>query len=408
MKHVRIALFVVFTFNGFVSCAGLRAKPYDQSTRNMLQEYRKGSFSQAYIMADKLVKRSGGPKNRDYYLTLLERGKVALANGNYDQAIKDLQTAEKRFLKIEDTLSIREEVSTLFTHERGKEYEVEPHEMLLISPYLALAYLSRGDFPGAIVERNRAINKINHYVERAKKKYLENPFSRYVSALIYEMEGRGSEAAIEYRKIIKTFNYLKDMKKRSRRSNDLVILVDVGLAPSRYEIKYGPEDITCDQQTYTVSFAYAGIRPTKSRINRCHVFVDGTEKGKTRLLYNLEKTVMIQYNKTRSKRIGYLVNRSLIRLGADIEAHKTGGVMDGPRNAIIRAIGKGIRLINKLTIKADLRQWATLPKNIQYIRIPDLSAGDHTIKITYPGGAQVQTVRVKKDTVNILYKVVPY
>ncbi len=408
MKHVIITLFAVFIFNGFVSCAGLRAKPYDQSTRTMLQEYRKGSFSKAYIMADKLVKLSGRPGNRDYYLTLLERGKVALANGDYDQAIKDLQTAEKRFLKIEDTVSIREEARTFFTHERGKEYEVEPHEMLLISPYLALAYLSKGDFPGAIVERNRSINKVHRYIEQAKKKYLENPFSRYVSALIYEMEGRGSEAAIEYRKIIKAFNYLKNMKKGNKISNDLVILVDVGLAPSRYEIKYGPEDITCGQQTYTVSFAYAGIRPSKSRINRCNVFVDGTKKGNTRLLYNLEKTIMIQYKKTRSKKIRYLVNRSLTRLGANIEAHKTGGVMDGPRNVIIKAIGKGMRLINKLTIKTDLRQWTTLPKNIQYIRIHGLSAGDHTIKITYPGGSQVQTVRVKKNTVNILYKVIPY
>ncbi len=407
-----ILMSILFSFTVF-TCAGFRAKPYNQSTRGMLQNYRNGQFALAYTRADSLVKYSGRRQKQDYYLTLLERGKVALANGNYDQAIRDIQIAEKHFLKIEGQISIGEEVGSLFSNERGKLYEVDPHEMLLISPYLALAYLAKGDFTGARVERNRTINKINQYIERSRKRrYLENPFSRYVSALIYEMEGKGDDARIEYRKMAKYSKYLKHMKqaakKVGKKSTDLVVLVDAGVAPRKYEIKYGPTTMRIGKQIHTIAFAYAGMRVSSSRIRNCRVYVDKKKMGKTRLLYNLERTVMIRHNKTKSKRVGNLLKRVIAKVAISAGLQAAGRKAKGTGGAILKIGGVLFGAVSSFMEKADLRQWSTLPKNIQYIRIPNLKPGNHLIKIRHGAGVQEKRVVIKKDTVTIAYFVSPF
>ncbi len=409
---VLILMSILFSFT-VLTCAGLRAKPYGQYTRGMLQSYRNGQFSLAYARADGLVKFSARRQKQDYYLTLLERGKVALANGNYDQAINDLQVAEKKFLKIEGQFSFSEEATSLFSNERGKLYEVDPHEMLLISPYLALAYLSKGDFPGARVERNRTINKINHYIEKSRKRrYLENPFSRYVSALIYEMEGKSDDAKIEYRKMAKYSKYLRYMKKAvdkvGKKSTDLVVLVDAGVAPYKYEIKYGPTTMRIGRQIHTIAFAYAGMRPSPSRIHRCRVYVDRKKMGKTRLLYDLETTVITRHKKTQSRRIGNMLKRIAIKIAASAALQAAGNKTKGAGGAILKIVGWGIGAAGAYMEKADLRQWSTLPKNIQYIRIPNLKPGNHLIKIRHGGGVQEKQVVIKKDTVTIAYFVSPF
>ncbi len=409
MKHVTTVLFAVFIFNGFISCASSSGMP-QKVPQTMLQAYHNGDFTKSYTKANELVKYVGTQRKHDYYLSLLERGKVALANGNHDQAIWDFQMAKKHFLHPEGFISISEEYGSFFSNEREKLYEVDPHEMLLISPYLTLAYLVKGDLSSAIVERNRAINKINQYIEQSKKKYLENPFSRYLSALIYEMEGRSKETLIEYRKMARRFKYLKSMKKEARkvgqRSSDLVILIDVGLAPYKYEVKFGPKAIRIGKRTLTVTFAYAKMRPSPGRVSRCSVFVDGEKKGSTRLLYDLENTAMNRFQSIRSKRLKNMLQRIIVKLALSAAFHDL-----GKKTKKINAIHSSLfftRPKGPYMEKADLRQWTTLPKNIQYLRISGLSPRHHTIKIAYHGGSQVQTVRVKENTVNILYKVIPY
>ncbi len=408
---VLILISILFSFI-ILTCAGLRAKPYNQLSRGMLQSYRNGQFPLAYSRANGLVKFSAKSQKQDYYLTLLERGKVALANGNYDQAIKDLQIAEKKFLKIEGQFSFSEEAGALFSNERGKLYEVDPHEMVSISPYLVLAYLAKGDFAGARVERTRTIRKINFYIEKSGKRYLENPFSRYISALIYEMEGKSNDAKIEYRKMAKYSKYLRYMKKAvgevGKKSTDLVVLVDAGVAPYKYEIKYGPTTMRIGRQIHTIAFAYAGMRASPSRIRRCRVFVDKKKMGKTRLLYDLETTVITRHKKTKSKRVGNMLKRVIAKIAISAAAQAAGRKAKGIGGALLRGGGIIFGAVTAIMEKADLRQWSTLPKNIQYIRIPNLKPGNHLIKIRHGGGVQEKQVVVKKDTVTIAYFVSPF
>jgi len=70
----------------------------------------RGDFVSALALADQRCRQAQAPKGpkQDSYLTLLERGKIALAAGSYDQSIADLEEAERRFLQIEGTIPIIE------------------------------------------------------------------------------------------------------------------------------------------------------------------------------------------------------------------------------------------------------------------------------------------------------------
>ena len=86
------------------------------------------------------------------------------------------------------------------------EYESEPHEKIMISSYLLLAYWLKGDSEGAFVERNRLVGRLKQYTDGLSEKdraALDVPFARYLAAVMYEIEGRADDARIEYDAIAK-------------------------------------------------------------------------------------------------------------------------------------------------------------------------------------------------------------
>lgn len=205
-------------------------------------------------------------KKQNKYLALLERGKVALVAGKYDQCIADLQEAERRFLTIEGTISLTEEFGSILTDDTTQEYEAEMHEKIMISPYLALAYLGKGDFTGAAVERNRTMNKIKYIEASEERSYLENPFARLLASIMYEMENKLDDARIEYRKM--KWEAEPAGLARKGKSTDLIIVIDAGLAPHKYQIKWGPMPMATKDTTIHPGFAYAAYEPTDCRAKR--------------------------------------------------------------------------------------------------------------------------------------------
>jgi len=193
------------------------------------------------------------------------------------------------------------------------------HEKILISPYLVLAYLGKGDFAGAVVERNRTINKINQYVEASEERgYLENPFARLVSAIMYEMENKPDDAKIEYRKMKWTAEGARLAKKK--KSTDLAIFIDTGLAPHKYQVKWGPLPVVTKDVIIQLGFAYASYEPTVSAVSKCDVILDGNTAGSAGLLYNLESTVLTQYEKNKPAIIAKLVSRMTAKAAVQVSA----------------------------------------------------------------------------------------
>jgi len=375
----------------------------------MVASLMKGDLNSALTHADTIYKRSQtakGPK-QNKNLALLERGKTALAAGKYDQCIADLQEAEKRFLTIEGTISLTEGFGSILTDDTAMEYEAEMHEKLMISPYLILAYIGKGDFDGARVERNRTITKINQYIQEKpeERAYLENPFARYLTALMYEMEDKTDDAKIEYRKL-KWDQETARIDSKKGKTTDLVILLDVGLAPQKYQKKWGPQKIPTPQGSVSLGFAYAGYAPVPTEVKMSNIYLNEKSVGEAKLLYDLEKTIITQYDKNKpalkAKIAARMTTKILAQVGAKMAAKEV--AKNIPFASLFADIlvdaAAQTWLANE---QADLRGWLSLPKQIKYLRVNGLEPGENTIKIDYGSGVETKKIKVEKDRINIVY-----
>ncbi len=411
IKFISIALFFAMSLFLFpaLSFAWNTYKPYTIEVSGIISNLRACDFDGAMKLSDSFVKQTfeSARAKQNKHLALLERGKVALAAGNYDQSIADLQEAEKRFLTIEGTFSLTEGFGSIVTDDTAQEYEAEMHEKLMISPYLLLAYLNKGDFEGAKVERNRTITKINQYIEEKpeERAYLENGFARYLTAVMYEMENKIDDAKIEYKKM-QWEREIARLESRKDKSTDLVILVDVGLAPHKYQVKWGPLPVPVGKdETVSLGFAYASYAPTPTEVRGCSILLDGNPVGNTDLLYDLEKTILTQYEKNKSDLMAKIVARMIAKSSVQIAVQSAADKVseDKPLGVFIKVAAKIAGAMWVAVEHADLRGWLTLPKQVQYIRLNDLAPGEHIIKIDFGCGTETRQIKLEKDKINVAY-----
>lgn len=392
-----------------VSFAWNAYRTYPDEVSRIISHLKAGEFNKAMELSDSFVKYTfeSSSAKQNKHIALLERGRVALVAGNYDQSIADLREAERRFLTIEGTFSLKEGFGSILTDDTAQEYEAEMHEKLMISPYLILAYLNKGDFEGAKVERNRTITKINQYIEERpeERAYLENGFARYLTAVMYEMDNKSDDAKIEYKKMNREQEIAR-LDSRKDKSTDLVILVDVGLAPHKYQVKWGPLPVPAGKDTIFLGFAYASYAPTPTEVNGCSILMDGNPAGQTDLLYDLEKTILTQYEKNKPDLMAKIVARMTAKATVQIAAQKAGDRLNEKNNPLGSFVKMAAKIAGALWVAvehADLRGWMTLPKQIRYIRLNDLAPGEHIVKIDFGCGTETRIVTLEKDKINIAY-----
>jgi tetratricopeptide (TPR) repeat protein len=361
--------------------------------------YYDGEYDRAREELDELVDSSS---NEDIFLFLLERGKIRLACGMYDSAIVDLQAAEQRFDEIEGTTSIGEAFGTALVSDASREYQPVAHEKILLNTYLMISYLGAGDIEGAYVERNRVIRRLSEYIgqiEAEEDPALEVPFARYVSAVMYENEGKLDDARIEYSRVEDIYPEAVPWAPNSHMT-ELVVLTEMGRAPvmvSR-EIRgyfakssgqtFGYFNLPGDagQQVYPVSssmlgddsgfgtvftFAFPEYIPMERLALNAYPVVDGVEAGMAVTLDDFEGTAMEAFRRN----LMSILIRSAIRTYLQILLQNE---LDGDAGRIAAAVSKFFSIVET----ADTRSWQTLPSEMAVFRM-EVEPGSHIVQMRY-------------------------
>jgi len=387
-----------------------------------MQIYRRMQFIDAMNSMSRETTRIMRDLKIDQYLAFLEFGKMSLAAKYYPWSIKYMTQAEGRHLNVEGTISINEEVSSIFTNDTSKEYMLEPHEAVMISPYLALAYASKGDAQGAYVERNRAISRISEYIERTNKRWLENAFARYLSAVLYEKQNNAQDARLEYKKIIERspFKVLANQAMTNlsnRNKGNFVLFADIGLSPVKRQEIYD-RDHPSPSGSVKVRFAYAVMAPSRhNHIKKVKVLIDGQESVSSTLLLNLENMVLTQFAKNKEKIKEGILKRVLPRVIAQVAGQTMANRSNS--NGGVRLIGGLMSLgarVGMAIERADTRSWLTLPRLVHAIRVRGLSEGEHTYQVQFLGSSNnvlgtgpIHKFRIKsQDDIAIAHVAAPY
>jgi uncharacterized protein len=292
---------------------------------------------------------------------------------------KDYQASNKAFLLAEDLTSVKDYHSlsritgSILLNEGMVQYKGEDYEKVYINALLAINFLALNDRESALVEVRKLNDKLYKYKFEAKRDYNQDPFAYYLAASIWEADKKYDDAYIDYKKAYELnpkIDYLKQdllrLAKLSRRPDDfdkwkktfnegkvddlrtkgeIIGVIEQGWAPRKYPHPDFPR--------------IPKLNPVYSNSQRARLVVDGVGEEDSQVVTSVEqvaiKTLDDQYAGLIAKRAAGIAAKAVV---ADQIRQK---------NELLGAVAWiGMNVADR----ADLRQWVTLPRSFQIIRLP--------------------------------------
>ena len=339
-------------------------------------KFQKGQFKEAAA----LLKDNSEKDSKDQILFLLDRSTALFESGDYDGAIAVFTKAED-LTKIKDYTSISEEVVSVVTTDTYKKFYPLDYELIMINFYLVLSYYMEGKYDDAVVECRRINNLINKLKDKGMNSFEESPIAWYLSASIYDIQKKYSDARIDYESTMKLapyfrqavydtyrtsilshdFNRASELEKEHKdldlkgyyknickNCGDVIVLFSAGEIP----IKRQNPNNTMLPAFYTRSYSVGNLLVFNS---------EGKELGMTEEVTNLETIA----RKNLDERVGKIVAKRLLGIGTQV------GIGYGVAKAT-KSDAAGILtglLLHAMSTQADTRSWSTLPKSFQIARI---------------------------------------
>jgi uncharacterized protein len=370
--------------------------------------FRQGSYEDAARRLGEGVKKQS-PNGRDLLLYLLDEGLSLHSAGKYEESNKVFRKADD-IADIKDYTSLAAEGATLLTSDNIKDYKGEDFEKVLINTYLAMNYALMGDYENALVEARRVNRKLHLMVTEGQRKYKQNAFTRYLSAMIYEAERNYNDAYIDYklawelepgypglgRDLWRTA-WLLDMTDQMEKwdkeykltredheaakalaprkgKGEIIVLYENGISPIKRE---HPSFHSIPKFYPRFNSSYAAA-----------VEVNGKVQAKTAVLHDIESTAISNLDE---KYAGIIAKKVAGLVAKEAIGYTVARTTNSP------LLGLAAKLALYMTDQADTRSWNLLPRDLQVARVV-VEPGTYTVKVIPEGGAPLpeKTIQVKK------------
>jgi hypothetical protein len=358
--------------------------------------FRQGRYDEAAKHFQEGVEKEG-ENGRDLLLYLLDLGLSLHSGGKYAESNKAFLKADK-IAEIKDYTSLSAEGATLLTSENIKDYKGEDFEKVLINTYLAMNYALMGDPDNALVEARRVNRKLYLMITDGQRKYKQNVFARYLSAILYESENNYNDAYVDYKnahdldpgipglgrdlwRSAKVGGFEEDLEKwdseygltkadhdEAMKSlpksghGEIIILYENGISPIKRP----------NPQFKSLPKFYARFNP----VSYANVFINNQPHGNTIVLDNIEKTAITNLD----EKYGALVAKKVA--GVVAKGALGYGVAKATNNV---ALGELATYLALAADQADLRSWFLLPRDLQIARIP-IDPGSYEVRVAPVGG----------------------
>lgn len=353
-----------------------------------------------------------GEDGRDVLLYLLDVALSLHSAGKYKESNEYFLRADK-MAEIKDYTSLTKESATLLTSDNIKDYRGEDFENVLVNSYLSMNYAALGNYEDALVEARRVNQKLYRMINEGERKYKQNAFARYLSAVIYEADGNFNDAYVDYKEAYKIAPELpglgRDLWRMSRLNADRddmekwdkqFKLTDedhrqamlAGPRSGRGEIIVIYENGISPIKRPNPGFSqlpkfFPRYNPVlRARVDVRTVLTPGPASAAspeppvaytadTAMLENIETTAMQnldeKYGALLAKKIAGLVAKELV-------AHEIGKRTDP-------LIGFLAKIAMYASDQADVRSWNLLPHDLQIARIA-VDPGEYSVRVS-PIGA---------------------
>ncbi|MFV2004033.1 MAG: COG3014 family protein [Gammaproteobacteria bacterium] len=366
---------------------------YGQHAVNMRDGLLMGHPEMSLAIAEKT------DPDQEEVISSLDKGMLRRMNNDFTGSNKILEIAKQEIEKLHG-ISITENLASVTINETLRGYEGDPYEQLLLHAYMAMNYIQLGQFDEARVEMLQANVKMMEWGDEPE----EDAYLRYLEGIIYENLGEYDNALISYRKAYIVYkekgeqypaipdSLKKDLlrltareglrseyeafkkefgmpnfkpAKVSNRFGELIVILNNGLAPIRYEASIY---IFSSEVQQNLRVAFPVYRDNKKRLSKPVIKV----AGKQYAMETVEDVDKLARHALSEAMPGIMV-RATARAVVKYNTQHT--AQDNSSFA-----GLLMTVTNLVTERADTRSWSTLPQEIQLRRI-DLPAGEHQVQL---------------------------
>lgn len=331
------------------------------------------------LEAAQILKPLAYTEGNDQLVYLLEYGIALHEAGDYAESTKVLLRAYD-IVEIKDYTSISKEAGSLLLNQEMVQYKGEDFEKVLVNVYLALNFLMVGNLEAAQVETRRINEILTKFKIEAKKDYDQNPFARYLSAMIWESNRNWDSTYIDYKN---TYDLAPNLKLLE---SDLLWAAKRSQRPEEFKkwralFKEAQVDKLRDEKgTGEIVFIYQqGQGPQKRpdpgfpRVARLYPRYSTGVKSKMSIFEAdsetpihevvTEKVLSVQdvAMKTYNDQVDGLIAKRVAGIA-------TKAVVSDQIRQKNEGLGNLAWIIMNISDRADLRQWATLPESFQIAR----------------------------------------
>lgn len=368
-------------------------------------------------------KENYGRKNAVLYY--LDMGMVLHDAGKYRESDGNFDKAEARMEELY-TKSVSRAAGTFLISDNTTEYAGEVAERALMNVFRALNYVFLGEQDEALVEARKVTAYLSRYSEfmQGKSGFKDSAFAQYLSAMLFEQDGRSDDARIAYNAASKAYKWYAsdyntptpkfDLPAYSRlgEKGEIVFLHYNGVAPMKvsrtFQVAWneamlavnqsGEKEAEADRFKNAVAAGIMGNAITVAypeyvqdpfNVSGSRVEVEGSSADS--LLMEDISAIARQTLKERNAAIRVrAIARATIKyvLGkaASREVEKRAGGLWGSLTNIAAQVAAAA------TETADTRGWTTMPAQIRMARLA-VAPGKRDVRVSFLGrdGAALET-----------------
>ena len=351
--------------------------------------------------------------DRDEGLLALHRGMILRVAGEYEQSIEAFTRAGEILGELE-AVSLSEVAAGLTLSEQLGAWSGALHERILLHVYQALNFLENGQPQAALIEARRidfGLRRIDNRFGRAP--HGGDAFARYLSGLIYELNGEYSDARISLRKALEVYDAHNDLpvpdellrrlillserdgltdearQYRERLGQDaqalatghgeVFVVLHNGLAPALESHSLTVQDWSSG---YYYRIALPALRPRSGTATRA-VAVSGEHRAVSEAVEN----IALVARRDLDAALPGLQARAIAR---NVARHQASRAVSEESETLALLLN----FFATAAEQADTRNWRTLPANIHLLRLP-LPEGTYDIEVELFGtGRTTASARV--------------
>jgi hypothetical protein len=366
------------------------------------------------------IEKQSESKN-DRVLYLLNKGMVLRMKHDFAGSNVAFEAAKAEMDRLY-AASVSENVLSVMVNDSTVSYSGDNYERILLHLYMALNYLELGQSDAARVEALQIDAKLREFAEKVPdSKHVEDAFTLYLTALIYEDRGEWSDAMISYRSAYDVYkkyqtNYavpmpsmlkidlmrmakqqgLKDELGKYKKEfgielpnnkggaadqGELLFVLSNGLAPIKREKAINSYDATTASMVRIALPAYES-RPNNVIAARITV---NDKQSITELVEDIDAIAKKNLDSQMPAIIARSVARVVVKAVANKKAREAAMNNKDSDKAMAGMLGAfALQVATVATERADTRSWLTLPSNIQLARM-SLSPGNYNVKVELLG-----------------------